>query len=61
MKGQDGTITSNIYDALQALTDGYLKYSVHRVHTPPDDQDQAHIGRLGVLFLDSQALVLRLS
>jgi len=38
----------NCCNALSALTGGYLKSSVHRVHTPPDDQ--AHINRLGVLF-----------
>lgn len=45
---QDATITVNICDALSALTGGYLKSSIHRVHTPP--KDQAHIDRLGVLY-----------
>ncbi|GAB7324826.1 hypothetical protein MBLNU13_g08661t2 [Cladosporium sp. NU13] len=48
VKPQDETITINICDALQALTGNFLKSSIHRVHTPPDDQ--AHIDRLGVLF-----------
>ena len=48
VKPQDETITVNICDALSAMTGGYLKSSVHRVHAPPDDQ--AHIDRLGVLF-----------
>ncbi|KAG0650818.1 putative 2-oxoglutarate-dependent dioxygenase JRG21 [Hyphodiscus hymeniophilus] len=48
VKPQDATITVNICDALSALTGGYLKSSIHRVHTPP--KDQAHIDRLGVLF-----------
>ena len=48
VKPQDQTITINICDALQALTGNFLKSSIHRVHTPPDDQ--AHIDRLGVLF-----------
>ena len=48
VKPQDETITINICDALSALTGGYLKSSVHRVHAPPDDQ--AHIDRLGVLY-----------
>jgi isopenicillin N synthase-like dioxygenase len=48
VKPQDATITINICDALSALTGGYLKSSVHRVHAPPDDQ--AHIDRLGVLY-----------
>ncbi|CAG8971384.1 hypothetical protein HYALB_00006934 [Hymenoscyphus albidus] len=46
-KPMDGTITVNICGALSALTGGYFKSSVHRVHVPP--QDQAHIDRLGVL------------
>ena len=48
VKPQDETITVNICDALSAMTGGYLKSSVHRVHSPPDDQ--AHINRLGVLY-----------
>ncbi|KAK4502915.1 hypothetical protein PRZ48_006342 [Zasmidium cellare] len=48
VKPQDETITINICDALSALTGGYLKSSVHRVRSPPDDQ--AHIDRLGVLY-----------
>ena len=48
VKPQDETITVNICDALSAMTCGYLKSSVHRVHAPPEDQ--AHIDRLGVLF-----------
>lgn len=48
VKPQDETLTINICDALQALTGNFLKSSIHRVHTPPDDQ--AHIDRLGVLF-----------
>jgi len=48
VKPQDETITVNICDALSALTGGYFKSSVHRVHAPP--QDQAHIDRLGVLY-----------
>jgi len=48
VKPQDATITVNICDALSALTGGYFKSSVHRVHTPP--KDQAHLDRLGVLY-----------
>jgi len=48
VKPQDATITVNICDALSALTGGYFKSSIHRVHTPP--KDQAHIDRLGVLY-----------
>lgn len=48
VKPQDETITINICDALQALTANFFKSSIHRVHSPPDDQ--AHVDRLGVLF-----------
>ena len=48
VKPQDATITVNICDALSALTGGYFKSSIHRVHTPP--KDQAHLDRLGVLY-----------
>ncbi|KAK4890328.1 hypothetical protein LTR27_010971 [Elasticomyces elasticus] len=48
VKPQDATITVNLCDALAAMTGGYLKSSVHRVHAPPDDQ--AHVDRLGVLY-----------
>ena len=48
VKPQDETITINICDALSAITGGYLKSSVHRVRTPPEDQ--AHVDRLGVLY-----------
>lgn len=48
VKPQDETITINICDALQALTGNFLKSSIHRVHSPPDDQ--AHVDRLGVLY-----------
>ena len=48
VKPQNETVTINICDALSAMTGGYLKSSVHRVHAPP--ADQAHIDRLGVLF-----------
>jgi len=48
VRPQDATITINICDALSALTGGYFKSSIHRVHSPP--KDQAHIDRLGVLY-----------
>ncbi|RDL29936.1 putative 2og-fe oxygenase protein [Venustampulla echinocandica] len=48
VKPQDATITVNICDALSALTAGYFKSSIHRVHAPPSDQ--AHIDRLGLLY-----------
>lgn len=48
VKPHDGSITVNIADALQFLTNGFLKSSVHRVVAPPPDQ--AGINRLGVLY-----------
>jgi isopenicillin N synthase-like dioxygenase len=48
VRPQDGTITINTCDALTALTGGFVKSSIHRVHAPP--QDQAHVDRLGVLY-----------
>ena len=42
------SITVNIADALQYWSAGYLKSSVHRVVTPPEDQ--AHLDRLGLLY-----------
>lgn len=48
VRALDGTITINTCDALTALTGGYIKSSIHRVHAPP--KDQAGIDRLGVLY-----------
>lgn len=48
VKPQPGSITVNIADALQFWTNGFLKSSVHRVVTPPEDQ--AGIDRLGVMY-----------
>jgi isopenicillin N synthase-like dioxygenase len=48
VKPHDGSITVNIADALQFLTNGFLKSSIHRVVAPP--ADQANIDRLGVLY-----------
>ncbi|KAI9733989.1 MAG: hypothetical protein M1834_002646 [Cirrosporium novae-zelandiae] len=42
------SITVNIADSLQFLTNGFLKSSIHRVIAPPEDQ--ANIDRLGVLY-----------
>ncbi|KAJ6021516.1 1-aminocyclopropane-1-carboxylate oxidase [Penicillium herquei] len=39
----------NIADALHFMTNGYLKSSIHRVVAPP--KDQAHVDRLGVLYM----------
>jgi len=48
VKPVDATITVNVCDALSAITAGYFKSSIHRVHTPP--ADQAHLDRLGILY-----------
>jgi isopenicillin N synthase-like dioxygenase len=42
------SITVNIADALQFLTNGFLKSSIHRVVAPPPDQ--SHVDRHGVLY-----------
>ncbi|KIX03691.1 uncharacterized protein Z518_07244 [Rhinocladiella mackenziei CBS 650.93] len=42
------SITVNIADALQFLTNGFLKSSIHRVVAPPPDQ--ADIDRHGILY-----------
>jgi isopenicillin N synthase-like dioxygenase len=67
VKPQMNALTVNIADALEFLTsefhaadyqrlcgtndgiDGFLKSSIHRVIAPP--KDQAHIDRLGVLYM----------
>lgn len=42
------SITVNVADQLQFLSNGFLKSSIHRVVAPP--ADQAHLDRLGVLY-----------
>jgi len=42
------SITVNVADILQFLSNGFLKSSIHRVVAPPPDQ--AHLDRLGVLY-----------
>ncbi|KAL5343254.1 putative 1-aminocyclopropane-1-carboxylate oxidase [Aspergillus crustosus] len=49
VRPQMEALTVNIADALQFMTNGYLKSSIHRVVAPP--KDQAHIDRLGVLYM----------
>ncbi|KAK7215364.1 hypothetical protein V2G26_003367 [Clonostachys chloroleuca] len=49
VRPQTDALTVNIADALQFLTNGFLKSSIHRVVAPP--KDQAHIDRLGVLYM----------
>lgn len=48
VRPHDGSITVNVADALQFLTNGFLKSSIHRVVAPPPDQ--AGGDRLGVLY-----------
>lgn len=42
------SITVNLADALEFLTNGFLKSSIHRVVAPPEDQQG--VDRLGVLY-----------
>ncbi|KAJ0384020.1 hypothetical protein COL922a_009250 [Colletotrichum nupharicola] len=49
VRPQTDALTVNIADALRFLTNGYLKSSIHRVVAPP--RDQAHINRLGVIYM----------
>ncbi|RDW68225.1 hypothetical protein BP5796_08882 [Coleophoma crateriformis] len=42
------SITVNVADTMQFLSNGFLKSSIHRVIAPP--KDQAHLDRLGVLY-----------
>nr|GAT49625.1 predicted protein [Mycena chlorophos] len=48
VKPQNGLLTVNTCDALQLLTGGYVRSTIHRVHPPPIDQQ--HVDRLGVLY-----------
>lgn len=48
VKPHASSITVNVADALQFLTNGFLKSSVHRVVAPPPDQ--ADLDRHGVLY-----------
>lgn len=48
VKPHPGSITVNIADSLEFLTNGFLQSSIHRVVAPPPDQ--AGIDRLGVLY-----------
>ncbi|KAL2812268.1 hypothetical protein BJX63DRAFT_432711 [Aspergillus granulosus] len=48
VKPYPGSITVNLADSLQFLTNGFLKSSIHRVVAPPEDQ--RGVDRLGVLY-----------
>ncbi|KAI0197598.1 Clavaminate synthase-like protein [Astrocystis sublimbata] len=48
VKPYPGSITVNLADSLEFLTNGFLKSSIHRVVAPPPDQ--VELDRLGVLY-----------
>lgn len=48
VKPYPGSITVNLADSLEFVSNGFLKSSIHRVVAPPPDQ--ANIDRLGVLY-----------
>ncbi|PWN41945.1 Clavaminate synthase-like protein [Ceraceosorus guamensis] len=48
VKHRDNAIVLNLGDAMQFLSGGFLKPTIHRVVAPP--ADQAHYERLGVFF-----------
>ncbi|KAI0090927.1 Clavaminate synthase-like protein [Irpex rosettiformis] len=48
VKPQDATLTVNACDALSFITGGYVKSTIHRVASPPKDQE--HVDRLGLLY-----------
>ncbi|KAL5335306.1 hypothetical protein BJX70DRAFT_390777 [Aspergillus crustosus] len=48
VKPYPGSITVNLADLLQFLTNGFLTSSIHRVAVPPPDQRD--VDRLGVLY-----------
>ncbi|KAI1269219.1 hypothetical protein F5Y18DRAFT_423463 [Xylariaceae sp. FL1019] len=48
VKPYPASITVNLADSLEFLTNGFLKSSIHRVVAPP--ADQANVDRLGVLY-----------
>ncbi|KAF7793727.1 hypothetical protein EIP86_004843 [Pleurotus ostreatoroseus] len=48
VKPQDATLTVNACDALSFLTGGYVLSTIHRVTSPPKDQE--HVDRLGLLY-----------
>ncbi|KAI0032097.1 Clavaminate synthase-like protein [Vararia minispora EC-137] len=48
VKPQDATLTVNASDAISFLTGGYVRSTIHRVVSPP--KDQQHVDRLGLLY-----------
>ncbi|KAI0685643.1 Clavaminate synthase-like protein [Cytidiella melzeri] len=48
VKPLDATLTVNACDALSFLTGGYVRSTIHRVTSPPKDQE--HVDRLGLLY-----------
>jgi isopenicillin N synthase-like dioxygenase len=59
VKPQDATLTVNACDALNLLTAGYVKSTIHRVVVPP--KDQQHVDRLGLLYFSRPRNDLKLS
>jgi isopenicillin N synthase-like dioxygenase len=59
VKPQDATITVNACDALQFLTAGFVKSTIHRVAVPP--LDQQHVDRLGLLYFSRPHNDIRLN
>ncbi|KAJ7581157.1 Clavaminate synthase-like protein [Mycena floridula] len=59
VKPQDGALTVNACDALQFLTGGYVKSTIHRVGVPP--KDQQHVDRLGLIYFSRPQNDLHLS
>ncbi|KAJ3491926.1 hypothetical protein NLI96_g378 [Meripilus lineatus] len=58
-KPQDATLTVNACDALSFLTAGYVKSTIHRVSSPPKDQE--HVDRLGLLYFSRPNNSVRLA
>jgi len=48
VKPQDATLSVNACDAISFLTGGYVRSTIHRVVSPP--KDQQHVDRLGLLY-----------
>ncbi|KAJ7168895.1 Clavaminate synthase-like protein [Mycena filopes] len=55
---QEDMLTVNACDALQLLTGGYVRSTIHRVMPPP--KDQQHVDRLGLLYFARPRNDLRL-
>jgi isopenicillin N synthase-like dioxygenase len=56
VKPWDDEIVVNCGDALTAITGGYFKSGLHRVHAPP--KEQIHLDRFAVLFFSRYTITL---